>query len=80
MVAPLGGAQPRGLLGFGHVRFPFTFMGFMALGLGLWVLVYLAAHRGLDHASLGIAGVTVVLLWGFATYVLLRRVRRGPQH
>jgi hypothetical protein len=54
-------------------------MGLMALGLGLWVLVYVTGNRGLDAASQGIAGFSVVLLWGFAAYVLIRRVRRGPQ-
>jgi hypothetical protein len=54
-------------------------MGLMALGLGLWVLVYLSGHQGLDAASRGIAGFSVVLLWGFAGYVLIRRVRRGRQ-
>jgi hypothetical protein len=62
------------------LRFPFTFMGLMALGLGLWVLVYLAGHQQLEPASRGIALVTVVLSWGFAAYVLIRRVRSGPQH
>ena len=61
------------------MRFPFTFMGLMALGLGLWVLVYVTGNRGLDAASQGIGGFSVVLLWGFAAYVLIRRVRRGPQ-
>jgi hypothetical protein len=55
-------------------------MGFMALGIGLWVVVYLAGHRGLDPGSQAIAGATVVISWGFALYVLVRRVRRGPQH
>ena len=62
------------------MRFPFTFMGLMALGLGLWVVVYLTGHRGLDPGSQGIAATTVVLSWGFAAYVLIRRIRRGPQH
>jgi hypothetical protein len=55
-------------------------MGLMALGLGLWVLVYLAGHQQLEPASRGIALVTVVLSWSFAAYVLIRRVRSGPQH
>ncbi|GAC1470446.1 MAG: hypothetical protein PVSMB3_00530 [Candidatus Dormibacteraceae bacterium] len=62
------------------MRFPFTFMGLMALGLGLWVLIYLAGHRGLDPASQGIAAAAVALSWGFASYVLIRRVKRGPEH
>jgi len=62
------------------LRFPFTFMGLMALGLGLWGLVYLAGHQGLEPVSRGIGVVTVVLSLGFAAYVLIRRVRSGPQH
>ena len=52
----------------------------MALGLGLWVLIYLSGHPLLDPASLGIAMATVIIAWGFAGYVLIRRIRRGPQH
>ena len=55
-------------------------MGLMALGLGLWVLIYLAGHRELDAASQGIAAATIALSWGLAAYVLIRRVRRGPEH
>ena len=52
----------------------------MALGLGVWVLVYLAGHRGLDPASQDIGLVTVAICLGFGAYVLVRRIRRGPQH
>ena len=62
------------------MRFPFTFMGVMALGIGVWVAFYLASHRGLDAFSEGIAALTAVISFGFAAYVLIRRVRRGPQH
>ena len=55
-------------------------MGVMALGIGIWVLAYLAGHRGMDPASQAIAGATVLISWGFAAYVLVRRFRRGPQH
>ena len=62
------------------MRFPFTFMGVMALGMGLWVGFYLAGHRQLDPVSQAIAAVTAVGSLGFGAYVLIRRVRRGPQH
>ena len=55
-------------------------MGVMALGIGVWVVVYLAGHRGLDPAAQAIAGATVLISWSFALYVLVKRVRRGPQH
>jgi hypothetical protein len=52
----------------------------MALAIGLWVVVYLIAHPGMDALSNGMAIVTVVAAWGFGAYVIIRRVRRGPQH
>ncbi len=62
------------------MRFPFTFMGVMALGIGLWVAFYLAGHPGLDPFSKGVAAVTALASLAFGAYVLIRRVRRGPQH
>jgi len=55
-------------------------MGFLALGIGLWVLVYLASHGSLDPVSQGIALGTAMICFGFGAYVLIRRVRRGPEH
>jgi hypothetical protein len=62
------------------VRFPFTFLGVMALAIGLWIVAYLAGHRDLDPVSQGLAVATVIGSLGFGTYVVVRRVRRGPQH
>ncbi|HEX2647342.1 MAG TPA: hypothetical protein VHO95_08945 [Candidatus Dormibacteraeota bacterium] len=62
------------------MRFPFTFMGVMALGLGVFVVAYLGVHRGLDAASQDMALGAAVACFGFGAYVLIRRVRRGPQH
>ncbi|HEY1420158.1 MAG TPA: hypothetical protein VGG90_05560 [Candidatus Dormibacteraeota bacterium] len=61
------------------MRFPFTFMGLVALGIGLWVFAYLAGHRALDAGSQEIAGATGLVCIGFGAYVLIRRMRRGPQ-
>ena len=55
-------------------------MGVMALGIGIWVLAYLAGHRSLDPGSQAIAAATVLISWAFVLYVLVRRFRRGPQH
>ncbi|TMC40897.1 MAG: hypothetical protein E6J28_00360 [Chloroflexi bacterium] len=62
------------------MRFPFTFMGLVALAIGAWVVVYLVGHPGLEGGSRGLATGTAVVCFGFAAYVLIRRVRRGPQH
>jgi hypothetical protein len=62
------------------VRFPFTFLGITALVFGVWVLAYVAAHPGLDAASRDLAIATIAGSWGFGLYVLVRRLRRGPQH
>ena len=67
------------LLAFGRVRFPFTFMGLLALAIGLWVVVYLAGHRAMDAVSQELAGGTALVCFAFAAYVLIRRVMRGPQ-
>jgi len=55
-------------------------MGVMALAIGIWVVVYLAGHRTLDPLSQELAAGTAVACFGFAAYVLIRRVMRGPQH
>ena len=67
-------------LAFLAVRFPFTFLGSTALVFGLWVVVYVASHPGLDPASRDAAIATVAASWGFGAYVVVRRLRRGPQH
>jgi hypothetical protein len=55
-------------------------MGVMALALGVWVIVYVAAHQALDAVSRELALGTAVVCFLFALYVLIRRVRRGPEH
>jgi hypothetical protein len=55
-------------------------MGVMALGIGVWVALYLVIHPGLDPVAQGIAAFTGVISFAFGAYVLIRRVRRGPQH
>ena len=55
-------------------------MGFMALAIGAWVALYLAAHRSMDPGSQELAGATALVCFGFGLYVLIRRVRSGPQH
>ena len=62
------------------VRFPFTFLGLTALVFGAWIVAYLATHPGLDAASRDLAVATVIGSWGFGLYVVVRRLRRGPQH
>ncbi len=69
-----------GCYDFGALRFPFTFMGVMALAIGVWVVAYLAVHRSLDTGSQELAAATAVICFGFAVYVLVRRLVRGPQH
>ena len=62
------------------MRFPFTFMGLMALAIGVWAVIYLAANRSMDPGSQGLIAGTALVCLGFGVYVLVRRVRRGPQH
>jgi hypothetical protein len=62
------------------VRFPFTFMGVLALAMGVWVVAYVITHQALDAASRSLALGTAVVCFAFGLYVLVRRARRGPQH
>jgi hypothetical protein len=55
-------------------------MGLLGLGIGLWVLLYLATHRALDSGAQAVAAATALGCLGFGAYVLIRRVRRGPEH
>jgi hypothetical protein len=55
-------------------------MGVLALAIGVWVIAYVAVHRSLDAGSQELAGGTALVCFGFAAYVLIRRVVRGPQH
>ena len=68
------------MIAFSRVRFPFTFLGIMALAIGVWVAAYLALHRSLDAFSQDLAAATALVCFGFGLYVLIRRVTRGPQH
>jgi polyferredoxin len=68
------------LLRFCRVRFPFTFMGLVALAIGVWIAAYLAVRPALDPVSRALAAGTAVMCFAFGVYVVIRRVRRGPQH
>jgi hypothetical protein len=52
----------------------------MAIGIGIWVTVYVAGHRDLDPASVWIAYATALGTFGFGAYVIVRRLRRGPDN
>jgi len=62
------------------VRFPFTFLGLMAIVIGVLVPLYLIAHPGLDPVSVGISYATALVALAFGVYVLVRRLRRGPDN
>ena len=59
------------------MRFPFTFMGIVSLGVGIFVVVYLSGHRGLDPVATGVALAAAALAFGFGAYILLGRAGRG---
>ena len=52
----------------------------MAIAIGVWVAVYLTVHPGLDPVSDGLAFGTAVGAFAFGAYVLVRRLRRGPDN
>ena len=52
----------------------------MAIAIGVWVAAYLTVHPGLDPVSDGLAFATAVGAFAFGAYVLVRRLRRGPDN
>ena len=62
------------------MRFPFTFLGLIGIAIGVWVALYLAFHPGMDPVSVWISYGTALGAFGFGAYVLLRRLRRGPDN
>jgi hypothetical protein len=57
------------------VRFPFIFMGFMSLGLGLWILLYFIVSRPDGPVSGGIEVATAFTMVAFGSWVVWRRLR-----
>ena len=52
----------------------------MAILIGLLVPLYLMIHPGMDPISVGISYGTAVVALCFGVYVLVRRLRRGPDN
>ena len=61
------------------MRFPFTFMGLLSLAFGAWIAGYFLVHRSSDPAVAGSGWAAALLMLGFGVYVLVRRLRHGPQ-
>ena len=62
------------------MRFPFTLLGLMAIVIAVLVPVYVAGHPGLDPVSVWISYGTALAALGFGAYVVVRRMRRGPDN
>jgi hypothetical protein len=60
------------------MRFPFTFMGVVSLVIGLWIFIYLVTHQPLEPFSGGLALATAFINVAFGSFVVARRLRRGP--
>ena len=61
------------------MRFPFTFMGLVSLAFGLWTAAYFATHRGFDPMVVLSGWVLAAVMLGFGAFLVLRRLRHGPQ-
>lgn len=79
MPARRGLARPRAAT-ISAVRFPFTFMGLLSTAFGIWIAVYFALHPlSADPVVAGTGWLASALMLGFGIYVLVRRLRHGPQ-
>ena len=61
------------------MRFPFTFMGIVSIGLGIFVLVYLGGQHRLDPLATALAVGAAIVAFAFGGYVLVRRALKGGQ-
>ena len=52
----------------------------MALAIGVLVPVYMLAHPGLDPVSVWLSYGTALVAFCFGGYVVVRRLRRGPDN
>jgi Flp pilus assembly protein protease CpaA len=59
------------------MRFPFTFMGIVSIGVGVFAVSYLVGHRTLDPVATWLALAAAGLALGFGAYVVGRRLQRG---
>ena len=55
------------------MRFPFTFMGFLSLALGLWIMVYFLIRKPDGPVSGGIEVAMAFLMIAFGSWVVWRR-------
>jgi hypothetical protein len=60
------------------MRFPFTFMGLLAVAVGTWIVGYVALHPTGDALTLGLELVPAAALVGFGAWVLFRRFSGRP--
>lgn len=61
------------------MRFPFTLIGLLCLGFGIWMLAYAVTRRQGDSFLMLAAGVTGAVLIGFGAYRLILSALRGSQ-
>ena len=59
------------------MRFPFTFMGLLAIALGAWIAGYLLLHPSRDGLTVGLEVVPALGLFAFGGWLLYRRAVHG---
>ena len=62
-----------------EVRFPFTLMGIMSLGLGVWIMVYFLVRQPDGAVSGGIEVAMAFVMIAFGSWVVWRRLT-GREH
>ena len=59
------------------MRFPFTFMGLLSIGMGFWIGLYAVTHPSHDGVTIVLERFSAALFLAFGAYVLYRRVAHG---
>lgn len=59
------------------MRFPFTFMGLLSIGLGAWIAGYALLHPTSDPITTGLEVAPALGLIAFGGWLLYRRMTHG---
>ncbi len=61
------------------MQFPFTFMGFFSLAVGVWMFFFLITHPHIEPFAGGLVTMSAFLMVAFGSFVVYRRYQEHRQ-